>query len=82
VRSPPPRAVQVAAAAGASPTGQVAIKAGTTMICTITLANGKGSCTLTASKLAVGTHQLTATYSGDATHARSTSPKKTLTVTK
>jgi hypothetical protein len=74
--------VQVTAATGASPTGQVAIKAGTSGICTITLANGKGSCTLTASKLAVGTHQLTATYNGDGTHTRSTSPKKTLTVTK
>ena len=74
--------VQVTAATGASPTGQVAIKAGTTGICTITLANGKGSCTLAASKLAVGTHQLAATYNGDGTHTRSTSPKKTLTVTK
>ena len=74
--------VQVTAATGASPTGQVAIKAGATRICTITLAKGKGSCTLTASKLAVGTYQLTATYNGDGTHARSTSPKKALTVTK
>jgi hypothetical protein len=74
--------VQVTAATGASPTGQVAIKAGATGICIITLANGKGSCTLTASKLAVGTHQLTATYNGDGTHTRSTSPMKTLTVTK
>ena len=74
--------VQVTVATGASPTGQVVIRAGTTGICTITLANGKGSCTLTASKLAVGTHQLTATYNGDGTHARSTSAKKALTVTK
>jgi hypothetical protein len=74
--------VQVTAATGASPTGQVAINAGATRICTVTLASGKGSCTLTASKLAVGTHQLIATYNGDGTHARSTSAKKTLTVTK
>jgi hypothetical protein len=74
--------VQVTVATGASPTGQVAINAGTTGICAITLANGKGSCTLTASKLTVGTHQLTATYNGDGTHARSTSPKKILTVTR
>jgi len=74
--------VQVTAATGASPTGQVVINAGATRICTVTLASGKGSCTLTASRLAVGTHQLTGTYNGDGTHARSTSAKKTLTVSK
>ncbi len=72
--------VQVTATTGSSPTGHVVIKAGTTQICNITLANGKGSCTLAASKLPPGTYHLAATYNGDATHARSTSPKKTLTV--
>jgi len=74
--------VQVKATTGSSPTGHVVIKAGTTQICNITLANGKGSCTLAASKLPPGTYHLAATYNGDATHARSTSAKKTLTVTK
>jgi hypothetical protein len=74
--------VQVTAGAGANPNGKVAIKAGATQICTITLAKGSGSCTLTAAKLGPGTYHLGATYNGDATHARSTSAKKTLTVTK
>lgn len=74
--------VQVTAATGASPTGQVAIRTGATRICTLTLASGKGSCTLAASELAVGSHQLTASYLGDATDARSTSATRTLTVTR
>jgi hypothetical protein len=65
-----------------APTGTVTVKAGTTTVCTITLASGKGSCTPTASKLAVGTYQLTASYPGVPPYAASTSPAKTLTVKK
>jgi Big-like domain-containing protein len=65
-----------------TPTGKVAVKAGTTTVCTITLASAKGSCTLTASQLAAGTYQLTASYPGATPYAASTSPAKTLTVTR
>jgi Bacterial Ig-like domain (group 3) len=65
-----------------TPAGKVTIKAGATAICTITLAKGNGSCTLAASKLRPGKYFLTATYLGTAPYARSTSAKKTLTVTR
>ena len=61
--------------------GQVTIKTGSTGICTITLAKGKGSCTLSASKLRPGKYILTATYTATSPYAASTSPGKTLTVT-
>ena len=63
-----------------APAGAVTIKSGTGTVCTITLASAKGSCTLTASQLAVGTHTLTATYDGNGYYNPSTSAKKTLTV--
>ena len=62
------------------PAGTVTIKSGTGTVCTITLASAKGSCTLTASQLAVGTHTLTATYNGNSYYNPSTSAKETLTV--
>jgi hypothetical protein len=75
--------VQVTPATSGTPTGNVTVKAGATAVCTIILANGTGNCTLTPSQLARGTHQMTATYNGDATYASSTSsPPQTLTVNK
>jgi len=71
--------VQVTGTAG-TPGGQAAIKEGTASLCMITLADGKGSCTLAATRLRPGTHHLTATYSGDSTYGDSTSGGKTLTV--
>jgi hypothetical protein len=65
-----------------TPAGKVTVKTGTTRICVITLVKGKGTCTLTARQLRPGKHALTATYPGTAPYARSSSPKKTLTVTK
>lgn len=65
-----------------TPAGKVTISAGATPLCTITLAKGTGSCTLGASKLSPGTYSLTAAYAGATPYAKSTSPKKTLTVTK
>jgi hypothetical protein len=48
---------------GGTPTGTVAVAAGATPLCTVTLANGAGSC---SSRLApVGTQTISATYSGD-----------------
>jgi hypothetical protein len=74
--------VQVKPQTSGTPAGQVTIKAGSTALCTITLKAAKGSCTLTAKKLRIGKYQLTASYPGNTLYAGSTSPKKTLTVTK
>ena len=66
----------------ATPGGKSTIKAGTTTVCTITLASGKGSCALTARKLPAGTHTLVAVYRGSPDFTSSISPKKTLKVVK
>ena len=58
--------------AGPPPTGKVEFLDGTTRIGTVALSGGVA--TLTKSKLAVGTHLLTAQYLGDAANAKSTSP--------
>jgi hypothetical protein len=57
--------------AGPSPSGKVWFKDGTTGIGMVSL--NSGVATLTKSKLAVGTHPITAQYLGDATSAKSTS---------
>ncbi len=75
--------VQVAPATSGTPAGNVTVKAGATAVCTIILTNGTGNCSLTARQLARGTYQITATYNGDTTYAKSTSsPPQTLTVTR
>jgi hypothetical protein len=65
-----------------TPGGTVTIKTGTATVCTITLAAGKGSCTLTARKLRPGTYALVAAYPGGRDFTSSASAKKTLTVVK
>jgi hypothetical protein len=57
--------------AGPTPTGKVWFKDGTTGIGMVTLSGGVA--TLTKSKLAVGTHPITAQYLGDAASAKNTS---------
>jgi hypothetical protein len=47
-----------------APTGSVMLTAGTRQLCTITLVSGLGTCWLSARELAVGTHLVSATYSG------------------
>jgi hypothetical protein len=65
---------------GSSPTGTVTFKDGTTVICsTVTLSSG-GSASCTTSALAVGSHSITAVYSGDSNNAASTSSVLTQTV--
>jgi Big-like domain-containing protein/ASPM-SPD-2-Hydin domain-containing protein len=59
-------------ATSGTPTGTVTFKNGTTTLGTGTLSAGKS--TLTTAALAVGTHSITAVYSGDANFAGSTSP--------
>ena len=54
-----------------SSTGNVIFKDGSTVLGTVALSNG--SATLTVSSLAPGGHSITAAYSGDTTHASSTS---------
>jgi len=52
-------------------------------VCTIVLTSGTGNCTRTPRQLARGSYQITATYNGDTTYAKSTSsPPQTLTVTR
>jgi Bacterial Ig-like domain (group 3) len=73
--------VQVRPAIGGTPAGQVTIKAGSVTVCVVTLNFGKGTCTLSASKLRPGTYLLAARYGGKSPFAASASARKTLTVT-
>jgi Big-like domain-containing protein len=75
--------VQVTPTTGSgTPTGNVAVKAGATAVCTVILANGT-TCSLKPRQLVAGTYQITATYNSDATFAASAStPAQTLTVKK
>ena len=57
---------------GPTPTGKVKFMDGTTSLGSVALSGGIA--TVTKSKLAVGTHPITAQYLGDAAHAKSTSP--------
>ena len=72
--------VKVSPQYSGGPSGKVTVKAGSTSLCVITLAAGKGSCKLTASKLKAGTYHLTASYPGNGDFAASASPAKTLTI--
>jgi hypothetical protein len=67
---------------GSKPTGTVKVKESSTTLCVITLSSGKGSCTLSAKRLKVGTYRLVATYGGSTNFKGSTSAKETLTVVK
>jgi hypothetical protein len=67
---------------GSTPTGSVTIKESSTTLCTITLSAGKGSCSLSASRLSAGTYHLVATYGGSTDFDGSASAKETLSVVK
>jgi hypothetical protein len=67
---------------GTTPYGSVTIKESTMTLCVITLSAAKGSCTLSAKKLSVGTYYLVATYGGSTNFKGSTSAKESLTVVK
>ncbi len=75
-------AVQVKPVAGGTPAGRVTITTGRVTVCAITLKGGKGGCQLAQSKLRPGAYKLTARYAGGTVYAASSSPSKTLTVTK
>ena len=68
--------------AGSTPTGRVTVKRASKTVCVITLSKGKGSCRLSATKLAVGSYRLVASYGGSANFAASSSGKETLVVVK
>jgi hypothetical protein len=74
--------VTVKPAFGGTAAGLVTVKAGSVTICTINLKNGKGACTLSASKLRPGSYRLVARYGGRAPDAASASAGRTLTVTR
>jgi hypothetical protein len=60
----------VTSAAAAAPTGKVTIKDGNTVLGTPQLVNGVGQ--ISTSLLAAGSHNLTATYAGNASYLSST----------
>ncbi len=62
----------------ATPTGSVTFLDGTTSIGSMNLASGKA--TLTTTKLALGSHSITASYSGDSNFAAATSTAQTVVV--
>jgi len=74
--------ISVSQTGNVGPTGKVTITAGRTTICTITLSKDAGNCTLTAKRLSPGTYRITASYPGNGNYDRSTSPAKTLKVTR
>jgi hypothetical protein len=74
--------VSVKAARYGPATGSVTISAGKARICAITLRSGRGTCTLSAKRLAPGVYRLVASYPGDGKFAKSVSPGRRLTVVK
>jgi hypothetical protein len=74
--------VSVAPQFAGTPSGQVTVKTGATVLCTIRLAAGKGTCTLSPKRLPVGKYALVASCGGNADFTRSAAPDRTLTVVK
>jgi hypothetical protein len=61
-------------------TGKVAMRAGKTAVCTITLDKGTGSCALSSKRLKDGSYKLVAAYAGNGDYTPSTSPGQGLKV--
>jgi len=68
------------APAGTLPTGTVTVSAGATIVCTITLTDGAGTCAPTADELPAGATTLAASYGGDDNFGPSSSPTVSLQV--
>jgi len=69
--------------AGTTPTGKVAVMAGTLTLCVITLSDGKGSCWLSPAQskvLAAGSHTIVGSYGGDSNFNGTKSKGEVLTV--
>jgi hypothetical protein len=71
---------QVTAIDGSTPMGTISFFDGMTNICTVAVPATSGCPASAGTGFAVGTHVLTAVYSGDATHAASTSAPVTVVV--
>jgi hypothetical protein len=71
---------QVTANDGSLPTGTISFYDGATNICTISVAPSASCPASAGAEFAVGTHVLTAVYSGDTTHLGSASAAVTVTV--
>jgi hypothetical protein len=71
---------QVTSSDGSMPTGTISFYDGTTNLCTIAVGPAAGCAASAGAGFAVGTHVLTAVYSGDATHLPSTSAPVTVVV--
>jgi hypothetical protein len=71
---------QVTASDGSLPTGTISFFDGATNICTIPVAPSASCPASAGANFAVGTHVLTAVYSGDTTHLGSTSAPVAVTV--
>lgn len=68
-----------------NPSGNVSIVSGTTTLCSATISNGSGSCSMppsSATLLAAGNHAVTATYMGSPDFSPSASAPTTMTVSK
>jgi Bacterial Ig-like domain (group 3) len=65
-----------------TPTGHVTVKAGSTVVCVITLRSGRGTCSPSPTRLAAGSHKISASYGGSADVASSTSAPRTLSAIK
>jgi Big-like domain-containing protein len=75
-----PETLTATVTSGGSPSGTARFLDGTTVLGSATLSGGRATLVVTFST--VGTHTLTATYSGDAANSPSTSPAVTVGVTK
>jgi hypothetical protein len=62
------------------PTGQVVVKTGARVLCTIELHDGEGSCSPTNRELAPGGYSIVAHYSGNSDIRPSTSPTESLII--
>jgi hypothetical protein len=65
-----------------TPTGTVSVMAGSTVLCTITLSGGAGSCTTGFATLPAGSYSITAVYNPTGNFAGSTSTSHPLTINK
>jgi len=71
--------VTVTAASG-TPTGTVAIKNGSSTLCTFTLVAGAGGCTLSPTQLNAGSYSITAVYTPSSSNFLGSSATKTLCI--
>jgi hypothetical protein len=72
--------VRVSPQYSGTPTGVVVVRSGSSVVCTIKLASGAGSCRLSPRKLGIGRHNLVAAYRGSGDFSGSTSAEIRLTV--